>query len=244
MKYEDLLKDPRWQKRRLEIMQRDNFTCQHCGNGLNDGVPLNVHHIRYRRNLMPWEYGDADLTTLCEKCHKEEHSVETKITSNLYKVGKGKLVFFRNLLKEERLTPDGKIILSYVLTHEKTSNKRLSEILNLNRKTVISSMKKIEKLRLIEQKDYILSSGYFELKTETKLTKQLFIFYSWLYDKAYSNINGHSYNGTIDTFSCALAERFGTTKIHVRVMLSRLSDKGFVRRIKTKDRRYGKLLIL
>ena len=77
-------------------MQRDNFTCQHCGNGLNDGVPLNVHHIRYRRNLMPWEYDDADLTTLCEKCHKEEHSGKTKITSNLYKVGKGKLSFNEN----------------------------------------------------------------------------------------------------------------------------------------------------
>lgn len=219
-------------------MQRDNFTCQLCGKGINDGVPLNVHHIRYRRNLMPWEYDDADLTTLCEKCHEEEHSAETKTTSNLYKVGKGKLVFFRNLLKEERLTSDGKIILSYVLTHEKTSNKRLSEILNINRKTVISSIKKIEELRLIEQKDYILSSGFFELKTKTKLTKQLFIFYSWLYDKAYSNINGHSYNGTIDTFSCELAKKFGTTKINVRVMLSRLYSMGLAKRLDN-----GKLLI-
>lgn len=72
MKYEDLLKDPRWQKRRLEIMQRDNFTCQRCGVGLDDGIPLNVHHLVYRR-CYPWEYYDYELVTLCENCHKDSH---------------------------------------------------------------------------------------------------------------------------------------------------------------------------
>ena len=233
MKYEDLLKDPRWQKRRLEIMQRDNFTCQHCGNGLNDGVPLNVHHIRYRRNLMPWEYDDADLTTLCEKCHKEEHSVETKTKSNLYKVGKGKLVFFRNLLKEERLAPDGKIILSYVLTHEKTSNKHLSEILNINRKTVITSMKKIKELRLIEQKDYIFSGGYFELTRLDILKGELLIFYSFLKDKS------ARYGYCIDTFKAKIGEQIGKSKIAVTKLLNRLYDIGLAKRLDN-----GKLLIL
>ena len=233
MKYEDLLKDPRWQKRRLEIMQRDNFTCQHCGNGLNDGVPLNVHHIRYRRNLMPWEHDDADLTTLCEKCHKEEHSVETKTTSNLYKVGKGKLAFFRNLLKEERLAPDGKIILSYVLTHKKTSNKRLSEILNINRKTVVSSMKKIKELRLIEQKDYIFSGGYFELTRLDILKGELLILYSFLKDKS------ARYGYCIDTFKAKIGEQIGKSKIAVTKLLNRLYDIGLAKRLDN-----GKLLIL
>lgn len=232
MKYEDLLKDPRWQKRRLEIMQHDNFTCQHCGNGLNDGVPLNVHHIRYRRNLMPWEYDDADLTTLCEKCHKEEHSVKTKTTSNLYKVGKGKLVFFRNLLKEERLTPDGKIIFSFVLTHEKTSNKRLSEILNINRKTVISSIKKIEELRLIEQKEYIFSGGYFELTKMKALNGELLIFYSFLKDKS------AKYGYCIDTYKSKIGEQIGKTKIAITKYINRLSRIGLVKRLEN-----GKLKI-
>ena len=71
--YYELLKDPRWQKRRLEIMQRDNFTCQMCGNGLTSGVPLNVHHYVYHKGYLPWEYPDKDLITLCRDCHHKLH---------------------------------------------------------------------------------------------------------------------------------------------------------------------------
>ena len=31
MDYKEQIKSPKWQKRRLEIMQKDNFTCQLCG---------------------------------------------------------------------------------------------------------------------------------------------------------------------------------------------------------------------
>lgn len=74
--YSQLLKDPRWQKRRLEIMQRDNFTCQICGH--ND-KPLHVHHVCYDKKLKPWEYNDGQLITLCEDCHKEEHESYSNI---------------------------------------------------------------------------------------------------------------------------------------------------------------------
>jgi 5-methylcytosine-specific restriction endonuclease McrA len=66
--YSELLKDPRWQKRRLEIMQRDDFECKHCGNNINT---LNVHHKYYIHNRAPWEYSDDVLITLCESCHIE-----------------------------------------------------------------------------------------------------------------------------------------------------------------------------
>jgi hypothetical protein len=62
------LKSPQWQKKRLEIMQRDNFTCQHCG--CTDKT-LNVHHKYYKPKHKPWEYDDADLITLCEDCHDD-----------------------------------------------------------------------------------------------------------------------------------------------------------------------------
>jgi len=29
--YKDKLKDPRWQKLRLEVLNDNNFTCQYCG---------------------------------------------------------------------------------------------------------------------------------------------------------------------------------------------------------------------
>lgn len=68
--YAQKLKDPRWQRKRLEIMSRDGFTCQKCGSASNT---LNVHHHRYLLGRNPWEYPDADLVTLCEKCHESEH---------------------------------------------------------------------------------------------------------------------------------------------------------------------------
>ena len=60
-------KDPRWQKKRLKIMERDNFMCYSCQ---DNGNTLNVHHaVPYRKNTKPWEYEDDELITLCENCH-------------------------------------------------------------------------------------------------------------------------------------------------------------------------------
>lgn len=65
--YSEKLRDPRWQKKRLEIMQRDGFKCQNCN--AND-ITLNVHHACYLKGREPWEYDDDILITLCEECHK------------------------------------------------------------------------------------------------------------------------------------------------------------------------------
>lgn len=76
--YSELLKDPRWQRRRLEIMQRDDFTCQHCG---RKDKTLHIHHKRYVKGWKPWEYKDGDLITLCERCHE----IETEYNSDIYR---------------------------------------------------------------------------------------------------------------------------------------------------------------
>lgn len=67
--YSEMLKDPRWQKKRLQIMNRDDFTCRSCG---DKSTTLHVHHLAYVRNACPWEYEDRFLVTLCENCHEEE----------------------------------------------------------------------------------------------------------------------------------------------------------------------------
>ena len=67
--YSDKLKDPRWQKKRLEILNRDNFACQKC---FDDESTLNVHHKWYLPNVDPWDYPDELLITLCENHHQEE----------------------------------------------------------------------------------------------------------------------------------------------------------------------------
>ena len=63
-------KDPRWQKKRLEIMQRDEFMCQECG---ETEQTLNVHHLIYYPNKAPWQYENDELKTLCEYCHISLH---------------------------------------------------------------------------------------------------------------------------------------------------------------------------
>lgn len=61
-------KDPRWQKRKAEILIRDDYTCRDC---FDKTTTLNVHHAFYRRDAMPWEYADDELRTLCEPCHEQ-----------------------------------------------------------------------------------------------------------------------------------------------------------------------------
>lgn len=67
--YSEKLRDPRWQRRRLEILNRDDFTCQNCSDKTST---LHVHHCFYRSELEPWDYPLSSLVTLCECCHEEE----------------------------------------------------------------------------------------------------------------------------------------------------------------------------
>lgn len=84
--YYEMLKDPRWQRRRLEIMQRAEFKCEHCG---NEEKTLNIHHAYYEKGLAPWEYPDESLHCLCEDCHKEAQDWNTLIQRQLGKIGAG-----------------------------------------------------------------------------------------------------------------------------------------------------------
>jgi len=69
--YAEKLKDPRWQKKRLEVFERDDWTCQECGDKTNTLV---VHHEKYSKQYKnPWDYPFKLLSTLCEKCHDKYH---------------------------------------------------------------------------------------------------------------------------------------------------------------------------
>lgn len=73
-KYSELLKDPRWQKKRLEILERDNWKCQMCG---DEKSILHVHHKWYVSGRKPWEYSGKAYVTLCGVCHSSEHEIES-----------------------------------------------------------------------------------------------------------------------------------------------------------------------
>jgi hypothetical protein len=74
--YYELLRDPRWQKKRLQIMDRAGFRCEHCD---EDPQTLNIHHSYYEKGLKPWEYPDESLHCLCEKCHKKTQNIKAQI---------------------------------------------------------------------------------------------------------------------------------------------------------------------
>jgi hypothetical protein len=78
--YSEKLKDPRWQKRRLEILSRSDFKCDSCESGEKT---LHVHHGIYIKGREPWEYEDELLHVLCEECHWIRHSCEDSIKTSL-----------------------------------------------------------------------------------------------------------------------------------------------------------------
>jgi hypothetical protein len=68
--YFEKLRDPRWQKMRLEVMQTNEFCCEICGDSTST---LNVHHKAYFKDRDPWEYLPQQLSCLCENCHEQNH---------------------------------------------------------------------------------------------------------------------------------------------------------------------------
>ena len=66
--YWQLLKDPRWQKKRLEILNRDAFTCRLCGDAEEE---LHVHHRWYVSGRLPWQYPRVAYLTVCAPCHQD-----------------------------------------------------------------------------------------------------------------------------------------------------------------------------
>lgn len=69
MTYADQLKSPLWQKKRLEILNRDKFTCQICS---DTETTLHIHHKEYDKTYqtLAWQYPDDNYTTLCSDCHE------------------------------------------------------------------------------------------------------------------------------------------------------------------------------
>jgi hypothetical protein len=81
--YWEKLKDPRWQKMRLEVLQRDEFTCVRCG---AKDKTLHVHHGYYEKGKDPWDYYDWTLYTLCEDCHLHVKAVMESIAFELARI--------------------------------------------------------------------------------------------------------------------------------------------------------------
>ncbi len=75
--YRQKLQDPRWQKKRLEVMNRADWRCEWCGTDATSGRTrgLQVHHGWYGRDVEPWEYELEVLYCLCDGCHEAAETV-------------------------------------------------------------------------------------------------------------------------------------------------------------------------
>lgn len=107
MTYQDQLKSPLWQRKRLDILNKYDFQCNIC---YSRDKTVVVHHKYYSTRLKAWEYPDSCYICLCEDCHKEFHSWETLYKNNqmpayLYRMTeKGasitdNYIFIRSILK-------------------------------------------------------------------------------------------------------------------------------------------------
>lgn len=73
--YQSLLEHDLWITRRSQILARDGHQCVNC----RATTDLVVHHRQYHidrvtgKLLMPWDYADRYLITLCKKCHEIGH---------------------------------------------------------------------------------------------------------------------------------------------------------------------------
>jgi hypothetical protein len=101
MNYSELLKSPKWQKKRLEIMNRDGWKCKDCG---DENKQLQVHHIKYEHGKLPWEYEDNNFETLCNECHQIKHFPPIKATLSKGTIHPKDVVktfpFFNNVFSE------------------------------------------------------------------------------------------------------------------------------------------------
>lgn len=82
MTYAEKLKNPKWQKMRLEVLSRDNWTCKNCG---TEKETLHVHHLSYQYGKDPWEYPLENFVTLCGSCHEDEEYFKNEVKKEIEK---------------------------------------------------------------------------------------------------------------------------------------------------------------
>lgn len=81
--YFEKLKDPRWQKLRLQVLERDEWACTICGSSSDT---LHVHHGHYKSKFDPWEYDPQTLHTVCESCHDHADCIRVDLQFEIAKL--------------------------------------------------------------------------------------------------------------------------------------------------------------
>ena len=78
--YSEQYRSPKWQKKRLEVMELAGFECVACG---SKDKTLNVHHLVYHKGREVWDYENGELQVLCEECHETRHAYQKYLAYGL-----------------------------------------------------------------------------------------------------------------------------------------------------------------
>jgi|ERR1035437_80962 formyltetrahydrofolate synthetase len=70
--YSESLKDPRWQKKRLKLLEAANWECSACGCKEDT---LEIHHTYYAFGVPIWDHEDQFLRVVCSSCHKQHQEM-------------------------------------------------------------------------------------------------------------------------------------------------------------------------
>jgi len=105
--YAEKLLSPLWQRKRLEVFARDNFTCLSCNRTDKElhaeRDSLQVHHLKYFPGREPWEYELHYLITYCRTCHETEHLIGDQIRQIHLEVLKEHPLFIKPLAQTTNL---------------------------------------------------------------------------------------------------------------------------------------------
>lgn len=95
------------------VLNRDNYTCQHCKGKTKDSR-LHVHHIIFRRNN--GSDNVENLITLCKTCHDELHNGEIILKKNGKIKGQLKHATQMNSIRQQllRLLPEAEETFGFI----------------------------------------------------------------------------------------------------------------------------------
>jgi hypothetical protein len=93
--YSKTLRDPRWQKKRLDVLNAAGFKCRECGAADKE---LQVHHCWYEKGSKPWEYEDECYMVLCDECHGAWHEAKHDVDIAMAKLSVASLYKLAEIL--------------------------------------------------------------------------------------------------------------------------------------------------
>lgn len=73
--YKEQYLHPNWQKMRMFVLTRDNYTCVNCK---SMDKTLHAHHLKYNKDGYVWNVPHWYIVTLCEDCHSKEHNLDLR----------------------------------------------------------------------------------------------------------------------------------------------------------------------